>query len=670
MEPEFYSFSILSSTPDNKLPEYPRKLVLLSADPAEEVSLRDHLKSENHGRHELQYAGTLDELKSFHQKADYHGVLLDIRPGHAEALEAIQWIGTLQSPVALICLCKNHEQLQDYTPVIHLIDDYILADPLPHGELCTRISHAIRRRLKEQKLLHEQGLLRSLLENVPDAIFFKDLQSRFTKVNRAMLKKYGQGKESIIGMTDFDLFAEEHARQAYEDEQRIIETGEPIIGKIEKETFEDGSIKWVNTTKVPLRDESNQIIGTMGISRNITDLKKIQDELAKEEALLKTIINHALAGIFVKDLEGRYILVNKRHSDYLGAKSPEDVEGKMIRDFFNEEFAAMVDKADQQIMETRRGIEGMIDHREVLGRPEKWLLTSKVPLIDNQNRCTGLVGISIDVTQQKENEITLKKTIEILEETKLQLIEAEKLKTVGRLAAGIAHEVKNPLNIVSLGAEYLQSQLDGPKVLVQIIEEMKLAVEKANTVIHQLLDYSSPHELATEPENINDVIEQVLSMLRHNFKEAHVTVEKDLAKDLPFVAIDIQKIDQVFINLFLNAIGAMEKGGTLTIRSFTQQMKKTGSNVSSEMTELFRVGDRIVTVEIADTGHGIEDKNADKLFDPFYSTQTTGEGTGLGLSVTRSIVEMHRGMITLTNRKDILGACATLHFPAYPDSDD
>ena len=301
-----FILNLLSSTPDNKLPDYPRKLILLSADSAEEEFLREHLKSEDHGTHELRHVGSLEELKSFQIETVCHAILLDIRTGHAEAMQSIQWIGESQSPVALICLCRSHEQLQDYTSVIHLIDDYILANALPQGELCTRISHAIRRRLKEHELLHEQNLLRSLLENIPDAIFFKDLQSRFTKVNKAMLTKYGQKVDSLVGMSDFDLFAEEHARQAYEDEQRIIETGEPMIGKLEKETFEDGSIKWVNTTKVPLRDEYNQIIGTMGISRNISDLKRAQDKLAEEHQLLNTILNNVPDRIFVKGRKGRF----------------------------------------------------------------------------------------------------------------------------------------------------------------------------------------------------------------------------------------------------------------------------------------------------------------------------------------------------------------------------
>jgi len=639
---------------------------LLSADPAEETLLGKHLDSEDHGKHELNLVASLEELKTIELEANCHAVLLDIRAGYNEAMDSIQWIGERQGPVALICLCRDHDQLRCYKSVMHLIDDYILADTLPHGELSVRISHAIRRRLKEHELLHEQDLLRSLMDNIPDAIFFKNRHSRFTKVNRAMLEIYGRKLENLIGKSDFDLFTEEHARPAYEDEQRILETGKPIVGKIEKETFKDGSTKWVNTTKVPLHDQFKRIIGTMGISRDITDLKRAQDELTEEHRLLTTILNNVPDRIFVKDREGRYLATNRQHMKFLGAADEEQVFGTTLYDHFSDERADKYFNEDMAIIRTGIGLINSEERREKPDGSVIWYLTSKVPLIDERGKCVGIVGISRDVTDQKKNEEKLRNTIDVLNDTQLQLIEAEKLKTVGRLAAGVAHEVKNPLNVVSLGAEYLHSKVSEPKELVDVIQDMQQAVERANAVIFQLLDYSSPHDVTTAPENLNDIIRQVLAMLRHNFNEARIELETDLAADLPLVAVDTQKMEQVFINLFLNAISAMSKGGTLSIRSYAQQMKSTGSNVSSELTELFQVGERIVTIEVADTGHGITSKSADKLFDPFFSTKSTGEGTGLGLSVTRSIVEMHRGIISLHNRRELPGACATLHFPITP----
>ncbi len=642
---------------------------MLSPDKAEEALLRAHLEEASEGNYKISSINSLNKLKSIELESLCHAVLLDLRTDDNEALTAIRWIGELQSSAALICLCHSHGQLQGFKEFIHLIDDYILGDALQNGELPTRITHAIRRRRKEHELLQEQTLLHSLLENIPDSIYFKDRDSRFTKVNQAMAQSYGEGIQDIVGKTDFDLFTEEHARPAYEDEQKIIKTGESIVGKIEKETLANGQVRWASTTKVPLKDALGRTIGTMGVSRNITELKLAQDKLAKEQALLETIINHALAGIFVKDRAGVYLMVNKQHSDYLGAKSPEEVRGKTIFDFFSTEMAEMIDQADNKIMDSGIGREGMIDHRIVEGRPEKWLLTSKVPLKDEDGTCRGLVGISIDVTQQKENEEALKKAIDTLEETKLQLIESEKLKTVGRMAAGVAHEVKNPLNVVALGAEYLKANISEPPELVEIVNDMTVAIERANKVIFELLDFSSPHEVSMQPTDLNELIHRVLTLLRHNFNKAHVETDLDLTSDLPPIAADAAKLEQVFINLFLNAIAAMKKGGILSIRSYTQRMQSTGSNVSSQLTERFRIGDRFVTVEVADTGHGINKKDADKIFDPFYSTRSTGEGTGLGLSVTRSIVEMHRGIITIYNRHDTRGACARLDFPIPPQKD-
>lgn len=313
----------------------------------------------------------------------------------------------------------------------------------------------------------------------------------------------------------------------------------------------------------------------------------------------------------------------------------------------------------------------MVDRRVRPDGSELWLLTSKVPVKDVSGRAIGLVGISLDVTEQKLNERKLKTTIRMLEETRLQLIEAEKLKTVGRLAAGVAHEVKNPLNVVSLGTEYLESRIEEPEEMLQIIRDMRDAVKKANEVILELLDYSSPHPMEMEPCNMNELIQRVLGMMRHSFNEAGIRVEEDFEHSIEHVRVDSQKMEQVFINLFLNAIAAIPgKCGTLTVRTAMIRMKSAGANVSGAMNELFRIGDRIVVIEVLDTGSGLTKETESKAFDPFYSSKTTGEGTGLGLSVTRSIVDLHHGMITLKNRNDSPGACARILLPSATNPKD
>ena len=614
--------------------------------------------------YELLSIENLDNLEQVDIKHSYHAVLLDMRIETSQALQIIKSVGAINRPVALLCLYQNHAQLQQLQEIIPLVDDFLLTDSMAEGELTTRISNAIRRHHKEAQLLSEQNLLRQLLENLPDAIYFKNKQGRFLKVSETMNQIYGfSNPQEIIGKTDFDLFTPEHAQPAYDDEQSIIETGKPIIGKIEKETMHDGQIRYVSTTKIPLRDTHNQIIGTMGMSRLVTELIEVQDQLEREGRLLKTIIDYALAGIFVKDRKGCYLIANQRHVHFLGASSIDTVIGKTLFDFLEQKEAEEINTNDMAIMETGEGIEYRIDHQERKNTPDLWLLTSKVPFYDKTGNCIGLVGISQDITSQKEIEFRLKSVIETLETTQIQLIEAEKLKTVGRLAAGIAHEVKNPLAVVTLGIDFLKKQLADSKEIMEVLNNMQIAADKANHVIFELLDYSSPHEISMVPKSINEIIEHVLTFMRHNFNEAQIELQLQLSPNLAAVLVDTKKMEQVFINLFLNAISVMPDGGKLTVNSHNETMQQAGSNVSSQMTECFRIGEKIVVIEVKDSGGGLSAAALEKVFDPFYSSKSTGNGTGLGLSVTRSIVDMHRGLITLENRKSALGVCARLIFP-------
>lgn len=615
------------------------------------------------GKYELQRIERLSQLKLLDLEEVCHAVLLDMRIDRAHTLDAIHWIGSLQTKVALVCLCRNHEQLLTYREVIHLVDDYLLAESLMDGELPTRISHALRRRLKEHELLHDQALLHSLLDNIPDSIYFKDRNSRFTKVNKAMVDKYGFTNRPILGLTDFDLFTDEHALPAFEDEQRIMATSKPIIGKLEKETFNNGSTGWVNTTKLPLRDDQGHMIGTMGISRDITELHEAQESLRKEHNLLHTILNNIPDRVFVKDTEGRYIGTNPQHVSFLGAKSEAAVIGTTLLEHRNDELSQQSHKADLEIIRTTKPILNLEEKRTSKSGEVVWYLTSKVPLFDDKGNVIGSIGISRDITTQKVNEQKLRNTIKVLNDTQLQLIESEKLKTVGRLAAGVAHEVKNPLGVVTLGVEYLKKQIKQPQAVLDLLDDMETASHKANEVVFELLDYSAPHEVNMKPAALNVLIDRVLGLMRHNFNESHIAIRKELDDELGSISMDSSKLEQVLINLFLNAISAMPQGGEITVRSYPMRMQTAGENVSNELTERFRIGDHLAVVEILDSGHGIDEKHLGKLFDPFFSTRSTGDGTGLGLSVSRSIVEMHRGYVTLENRKQGHGACARLIFP-------
>ncbi len=650
--------------PDTDLPTLaPLNLLLLSSDSQEEHEVRSQLEGMFSKGYTLRCLENFDQLSEPELRSRLQVVLLDMRIDRSRALATIHQISNTCTSSALICLCREHEQLKTYGEIMHLVDDYIVPQSLMEGELAMRITHSIRRRSKEREFRHEQELYESLMNNIPDAIYFKDLNSRFTKVNKAMAELYGHDVSTVLGLTDFDLFTEEHARPAFEDEQQIIKTGEPLVGKVEKETFEDGRVNWVTTTKLPLYNRNREVIGTMGISRNITDLKSIEDALQAERNLLRTILSNLPDQIFVKNNKGRYLVSNPHHTAVLGASSESKVIGTTIHDHIPKPFADKLHQQDIEIVETNRPLINQVEYADNPDESRTWYLISKVPLISTTGETIGIIGISRDITDQKDSENKLRQTIHVLKDTQMQLIEAEKLKSVGRLAAGVAHEVKNPLGVVTLGMDFLKSKVENNAEALDVIADMQEATQKANNVIMELLDYSSPHEMTMEAKDIHVLIHRVQALMRHNFREAKVEVHDELGKDIGPVVMDETKMEQVFINLFLNAISVMPDGGELTLRSRMERLKHGGHNVSGKLNELFNIGERMIIIEVLDTGHGIDEQNKDKLFDPFYSTRNTGSGTGLGLSVTQSIVEMHRGLVTLENRDDRKGACARLIFP-------
>ena len=178
------------------------------------------------------------------------------------------------------------------------------------------------RKLAEEKLHQEQTLTTTLMDNLPDAIYFKDANSRFLRVNRALSRKFGLSDPAqIVGQSDADFFSREHAHKAATAEQKILQTGRPLLNVEEKETWLDGTVSWVVTSKLPLRDATGRIVGTCGISRDITGRKQMEQALRESKALYHSLVEQMPAGVFRKDREGCYVLVNPEFCRHKGMKT-------------------------------------------------------------------------------------------------------------------------------------------------------------------------------------------------------------------------------------------------------------------------------------------------------------------------------------------------------------
>jgi signal transduction histidine kinase len=287
-------------------------------------------------------------------------------------------------------------------------------------------------------------------------------------------------------------------------------------------------------------------------------------------------------------------------------------------------------------------------------------ISVKFPLFDSRGRPYALCGISTDITDRKTAEqellaknLALQRANEELAATRLQLIHAEKLKCIGTLAAGVAHEVKNPLQILLLGIDDLATslpQLDGDHS--RTLQEMREAVNRADGIIRGLLDFSRLKELQLESADLSEAIRSALRLVHFKLSGARVRVEEEFEDNLPLVSIDPQKMQQVLINLINNALDVMPDGGTLGLRTHSRTCVAADSRAGLGDTAAWRRGDRLVIMEITDTGPGISPDLLPHVFDPFFTTKPTGKGEGLGLAVAQKIVALHGGTINLQNRPE------------------
>ncbi|BCX48172.1 PAS/PAC sensor signal transducation histidine kinase [Haloferula helveola] len=664
----------------------------------------------------------------------------------------------------------------------------------------SREAELLARRLVEENIelehrLHQaeddhrslEHYFETLMEHIPANIYFKDADSHFLKVNQSMAESFGCGHPAdMLGKTDHDFFESEHADQALRDEQEIISSGRGITGKVEHETFSKGREGWVLTTKMPFRDRSGRIIGTFGMSSDVTELMQTRNTLERERNVLRSLIDSFPDKIFVRDPGRHYLVVNKAMAEWVGADSPEEMLGKTPDDYFPEAIARAGAREDLDMLASGKPVLNREWTFDMGGQGVRYLVTTKVPLVEPDGRCWGIVGMDRDMTEYKlasekleqterqlqelmdnspavislkdrggryqmvnrgfeelfglergdvlgrrddefiadkdvaarfraideevmdkrepvqldeqlyvdgeprwyvsvkfplfdsegqihavasiSTDITDRKVAEDamqqlndelvranddLQQAHEQLIQAEKMESIGRLASGVAHEVKNPLAMIGMGLELLARRIPEEDASGrEALDRMKRGIERAKRIIKGLVDFSSARQLALEPSDVNQVVQDAIALVEYQLRKGKVTLADEFAEDLPRIELDATRIEQVLVNLMINAMQAMETGGQLTVRTYATFLTDAKRDEGVRTATHLRAGDRVIRIEIDDQGPGIDPENLKKLFDPFFTTKPTGVGTGLGLSVSRKIVELHHGTLELINRDE------------------
>ncbi len=512
--------------------------------------------------------------------------------------------------------------------------------------------------------------VQAIMDYVPDRIYFKDTQSRFLSVSRALARRIGlENPQEAIGKTDLDFYTPEKALEFFEDEQRILRTGEPLINKVERQVTINGKIAWASVTKVPVRDREGKIVGLVGINRDITEqirgeeeLRKSRDELeqqintrttelSQERRLLRTLIDQLPDSIYAKDTAGRKSLANAADLKNLRCKTEAEAIGKTDFDLFPPEIAASFAADDEAVLAGNPVYNREEYFFDEDGR-KNWLLTSKLPVRDENGDIVGLVGIGRNITASKEAD-------QKLEEVHQELLEVSRQAGMAEVATGVLHNVGNVLNSVNVAAELIAEQIrnskgSGVSKVAKLLQDHNADLAKflaedergrqVPVYLKQLGDHLEQErtEMVKELEGLRRNIEHIKEIVATQLNYAKVfgviesvelpalmedalrihggAFERDGVKlvrdfdNLPVMSMDKHKLLQIVVNLLSNAKYACE--------AVDRKDKRVDVRLKT-------AGDGRVKIEVSDNGIGIAAENLTLIFSQGFTTRKGGHGFGL-----------------------------------------
>jgi len=358
---------------------------------------------------------------------------------------------------------------------------------------------------------------------------------------------------------------------------------------------------------------------------DVSSFEEMEENLVRSNAFLKNLINSAVDGVIAADIQGRVMIFNDAASDICGFTVEEAVAGMDIRKVYP---PGVAEKIMKKMRATHHGGTGKVKALRVDGMNkvgERVPINLDAAIVYEEGMEVATIGFFRDMREVLRMEAELNKT-------QLQLLQAEKMVSLGKLAAGVAHQINNPLGGILLFARLLLEEYELPEEAQQDIKRILRDAGRCRDTVRELLEFTRQTQREMSPLDINRAISRTLYLLESQTIFHNIEIRSDLDPQLPQVVADGQQMNHLFMNIILNAADAMNNEGVLTVRS--------------GVTESGRV-----FAEVSDTGSGIPGALLKRIFEPFFTTKATGEGTGLGLSLAYGIVESHGGAITASNNE-------------------
>ncbi len=482
-------------------------------------------------------------------------------------------------------------------------------------------------------LQESRNLLQTIFDTIPARVFWKDRELRYLGCNRPFALDAGaHSPEELMGKDDYQMGWREQAELYRSDDRKVLETGTPKINYEEPQTTPDGRRIWLRTNKVPLKNADGTIWGVLGTYEDITEYKKTEASL-REAALI--VENSPVMLFRWKAAEGWPIVLVSQNVVQLGY-TPEELLKESMR------FVSMVHPDDLERIThevqtyTDSGIERFHQEYRILtkDRQVRWIDDRTMVERDDTGRVTHYQGIVVDITDQKLAE-------KEREKLQSQLNHAQRMESIGRLAGGVAHDFNNMLSVILGYATLMKGKLSGTDPLMQYLQEIEHAAVRSRDLTSQLLAFSRKQVVTPKVVNLIRLIEGLQKSLTRMIGE-DVELRVISAEDLGNIKIDPMQVDQIIMNLAVNARDAMPNGGSLTIETSNVQIDEAYCRQHAG----FRPGS-FVLLTVSDNGSGMSKETLSHIFEPFFTTKEFGKGTGLGLATVYGIVKQNDGFINV-----------------------
>jgi PAS domain S-box-containing protein len=479
------------------------------------------------------------------------------------------------------------------------------------------------RKAAERKASENERRLLTFVDNSPALIFIKDLEGRYLLVNSKFAVAFGLRREDIQGKLDRDFSTPEQIEQYRAHDRLIMESGQPLDCE-EWASLPDGPRCYL-VSKFPLTDASGKVTGFCGIATDMTDRRKVEDALRQSERRYRQLVETARDLIFTLSPEGKILSLNNALSQATGWVA-DDWLGKHYAETLQDE------TKEEAAIQFARALTGeqMPLFELPLKTKDGGFVTMEVtisPLLEG-GKVIGLLGVGRDVTDRKRMESELR--------------QLQKMESVGQLAAGVAHDFNNILTVIQGNTSLLLSNQPEPGQQ-DLLDQVLDASQRAANLTKQLLAFSRKQVLQRKQMNLNEVSSQMTQMLDRILGE-DITLEFHYDTDLPYVKADISMIEQVILNLAVNARDAMPKGGLLRISTEAVNIDAAYCRHQPQASE-----GAFVCLSVSDTGAGISPENLTLIFEPFFTTKEFGKGTGLGLATVYGIIKQHQGWVEVNS---------------------